>query len=401
MELEITGLAFGGRGVARWEGKVVFVAGALPGERVEAEVQGRHRGVLEAAVRRVLVASPWREPEVCPLALNRCGGCDLAHVAAAFRQQALKLSLAGALRGAPAELKEAVAAALFYPSPWHYRLRGTLHWQPPRELGFFAPRSHRVVSVEPCRVLSHQLVVLLPSWAETLHRAGLPAGELAFLEDLAASRRLLLYRGAKVSRLPVLAGVSGFHTPGGRGWGERELVLELPRPLWVPVGAFVQGNRFLLPQLWQLAVELVAGLGARRVVDLYGGVGFFAAAACQAGACQVVVVEHNRLAAKAAKRNLPEAQVLAVDAETAVSSGLLAGQELVILDPPRGGLSAAVREAVSSSGVPCLLYLSCDPACLARDVTYLASAGYRVRWAKLFDLFAGTHHGELAVLLQR
>ncbi len=401
MELEVTGLAFGGRGVARWEGQVVFVAGALPGERVEVEVQGRHRGVLHAAARRVLVASPWREPEPCPLALSRCGGCDLAHVAAAFRPQALKLSLAGAVRGAPAELKEAVEKAPFFPSPWHYRVRGTLHWQPPQELGFFALRSHRVVSVEPCRVLSRQLVVLLPGWAEALHRAGVPAGELAFLEDLAASRRLLLYRGPKVSRLPLLAGVSGFHTPDGRGWGERELALELPRALWVPVGAFVQGNRFLLPQLWQLAVELVADLGARRVADLYGGVGFFAAAACQAGASHVVVVEHNRLAAKAAQRNLPEAQVLAVDAETAVSSGLLAGQELVILDPPRGGLSAAVRQAVGVSGAPSLLYLSCDPACLARDVAYLASNGYRVRWAKLFDLFAGTHHGELAVLLQR
>lgn len=400
MELEITDLAFGGKGVAREAGQVYLVAGALPGERVEAELLGRRRGVVEAVARSVLRPSPWREPDPCPLAGTSCGGCDFAHVASGFREQAFKASLAGALRGGPEALAEAVRQARFHASPWGYRLRGSLHWQPPL-LGFFAPRSHRVTSLAPCRVLSPGLVQLLPTWEEALARSQLPPGELRFLEDLAGEKRLVGFRGPSPKRWPRLPGVEGFWMPGGRGYGERALELALPTPLQVPLGAFVQGNRFLLPRLWELAAQLVRGSGAKRVLDLYGGVGFFAAAAAAGGAQELTVVELSRLAAQAAKVNLPQAKVLPVAAEVAVGSGVLEGQELVILDPPRGGLSPTVRQAVAAARAESLLYLSCDPACLARDARELAASGWQVAWAELFDLFAGTHHGELAVLFRR
>lgn len=401
MELEITGLAFGGRGLARKGKEVFLVAGALPGERVRVEVSGRRRGVLEAAVQEVLSPSPWRDPSPCPLAGGICGGCDFAHVAAAFREQAYKASLLGALRGAPQALGEAVAAAQFFPSPWHYRLRGHLHWKPPRHLGFFAPRSHRVVGLEPCRVLSRPLVELLPVWAEALGRAGLPAGNLEFLEDLEARQRLLFFRGGSPPPLPPLPGVEGFWAPGGRGWGLRHLQLALPKALKVPVGAFLQGNRHLLPELWSMVCQLVKDSRAKKVADLYGGVGFFAAAAEAGGASHLEVVELARLSAQAAKENLPSARVWCTSAEEAVGQGVLQGKDLVILDPPRGGLSPGVREALLGASAPLLLYVSCDPPCLARDVSHLVGAGYQVIWARLFDLFAGTHHVELAVLLQR
>lgn len=402
MELEIQTLAFGGWGVARQGGQVWFVSNALPGERVMVAEERRRRGIVEARTLEVLSPSSWREPDPCPKAFGDCGGCDLAHVAAGFREKAYKTSLLGALRGAPEALRTAVEAAAFFPSPWHYRLRGRLHWVPEAQvLGFYAPGSHRVGSLEGCRVLSLGTVALLPAWAESLRKANLPAGELEFLEDLTAERRLLLFRGVFSGHLPPLPGVDGFWGLRGRGWGERQLTLELPVPLTVPVGAFVQGNRFLLPEIFRTVEGVVREGGYSRVVDLYGGVGFLAAAARCGGAQEVTVVELSRRAAQAARANLPQALVLPVPAEVAVEQGALRGASLLILDPPRGGLSPAVRDAVAAAEASALLYVSCDPACLARDVCHLVGAGFSVRWAKLFDLFAGTHHVELAVLLQR
>lgn len=402
MELEIKTLAFGGRGVARQGGEVWFVSNALPGERVTVAEERRRRGIVEARTLEVLSPSPWREPEPCPKAFGECGGCDLAHVAAGFREKAYKTSLSGALRGAPEALRTAVEAAAFFPSPWHYRLRGRLHWAPEAQvLGFYAPSSHRVASLEGCRVLSAGTLALLPAWAESLKKANLPAGELEFLEDLPGERRLLLFRGLFSGELPRLPGVDGFWGIRGRGWGQRELTLELPLPLTVPVGSFVQGNRFLLAELWRMVEGLVREEGFSRVVDLYAGVGFLAAAARFGEAQELTVVEVSQRAARAARANLPQARVLSMPAEAAVGQGALIGADLVILDPPRGGLSPAVREAVVAAKLSSLLYVSCDPACLARDAKVLMDAGFGVRWAKLFDLFAGTHHVELAVLFRK
>ncbi|MCX7895791.1 MAG: TRAM domain-containing protein [Thermoanaerobaculum sp.] len=401
MEVEVTALAFGGRGVARLD-QVWLVAGALPGERVQVEEERRRRGVVEGRVVRVLHPSPWREAEPCPQAGTTCGGCDFAHVAYRFREQAYKASLAGALRGAPESLRRAVEQGSFFPSPWHYRLRGRLHWDPQQgQLGFFAPRSHRVANLQGCRVLSQELVALLPHWANVLRAADFPAGEVEFLEDLAARQRLVLFRGMGPGAPPGLPGVQGFWNLHGGGWGERELFLALPEPLVVPLGSFVQGNRFLLEPLCCTVAEVVRDGGFDRVVDLYGGVGFLAAAAWQGGARQVRVVEVSRRAAAAAQKNLPRAQVWATQAEAAVQQGVLEEAQLLILDPPRGGLSPLVRRAAERAKVQAVLYLSCDPACLARDSQGLVRRGFQVVWAKLFDLFAGTHHVELAVLFQR
>lgn len=402
MELEVQSLAYGGRGVAHYGGEVWFVRGALPGEKVVAVEERRRRGIVEARAVRVLFPSPWREANACPKALTECGGCDLAHVAVHFRGEAYKASLLGALRGAPQALLRAVAEAAFSPSPWHYRLRGRLHWAAEgKVLGFFAPSSHRVASLEGCRVLSLDLLALLPSWVEGLKEAHVPSGELEFLEDIPAQRRLLLFHGRFSSKLPRLPGVDGFWEVRGRGWGERQLTLELPMRLSVPVGAFVQSNRFLLPELFRMVEALVQEGGYERVVDLYGGVGFLAAAARSGGARELTVVEVSWRAAHAARSNLPQARVLPVSAEEAVQRGALNGASLLIVDPPRGGLSPAVREAVAFSQASAVLYVSCDPACLSRDAQKLATGGFSARWAKLFDLFAGTHHVELAVLFQR
>ena len=154
MRLEVEGIGGGGRGVARAEGRTWFVAGALPGELVEAEVERERAGIVEARTVAVLRPSPWREAEPCPVAAA-CGGCDLTHVNRESTVEVLRAVVVGALRHSPRELATAVAAAGVVVSPWKYRLRATLHWDPDAgTLGFFGESSHRVVDIAPCRVVS-------------------------------------------------------------------------------------------------------------------------------------------------------------------------------------------------------------------------------------------------------
>lgn len=177
--------------------------------------------------------------------------------------------------------------------------------------------------------------------------------------------------------------------------------MQLPVSLWVPLGAFFQGNRFLVPRLFDRVGRIVKESGCRKVVDLYGGVGLLAGAARQAGAREVILVERDGLAARAAARNLPECRVLEESAERFLADPSTAKDTLAILDPPRVGLSAAAREAVARWGPDRLLVMSCDAARFGRDAAALMTAGYALGVIELWDLFGGSHHVEILASFAR
>ncbi len=406
MRLEIESLAGGGRGVARAGGKVWFVAGALPGEVVEAEPERERAGVVEARVTGVVQASPWREPSPCPVA-SACGGCDLAHLRREGAAEALRLLARGALRHADATLVDAAARAAVTVSPMAWRLRARLHWDAGRAvLGFFGPRSHRTVAIDACRVVSPLLLRTLPRLAAGLAGARLGDGDLDWIEDLDASRAVAGWRGARAA-MPRLAGLAGLHPLGtdgeivAGGWGEEGVELALPIPLWVPVGAFFQGNRHLVPRLFARVAELVRGLGGGTVVDLYGGVGFLAAAAAYGGAREVALVEPNPAAARAAVRNLEGARIVCGTAETYLARSPLDHAAVAIVDAPRTGVSAQVSGALCDRPPSALIMLACDLGRFGRDAGRLLAGGFTLRSLELWDLFAGSHHVEALATLAR
>jgi 23S rRNA (uracil1939-C5)-methyltransferase len=406
VRLEITGLAGGGRGVARSGGKVWFVAGALPGEVVDAEVERERAGIVEARTREVIAASPWREPAPCPVA-GACGGCDLTHLQRAAASEVLRSAAIGALRHAPPVLADAVREAPVRVSAMGWRLRARLHWDSAHGvLGFRAARSHDVVAIAPCRVVSPLLLRALPEVAGALRLAGAGDGELEWIEDLAGEKAVAGWRGATVPDRP-LGELAGFHrltgdgeiVPGG--WGETGVMMYLPVPLCVPVGVFFQGNRHLVPGLFATVTELVRAADPARVVDLYGGVGFLAAAAGHAGAGDVTVVEASRPAAAAARRNLPEATVIAAAAEAYLAAPGAAAGTLAIVDPPRTGLSRPAAEGLVRWRPERIVLLACDAARFGRDGGRLLASGYRLESAELWDLFAGSHHVEILASFSR
>jgi len=406
MRLDIESLAGGGKGVARAGGKVWFVAGALPGELVDAEPSRRRAGVVEARATRILHAAPWRDASPCPVA-DACGGCDLAHVRREAAPEVLRLLAEGALRHASAALSEAVRRAPVVASPMPWRMRARLHWDSRRAvLGFFGPRSHRTVAIDECRVVSPLLLGALQPLASALAASRLGDGDLDWLEDLAGTHAVAGWRGAPAS-MPEVEGLAGLHPldeEGGvlaGGWGETGVTIELPVPLWVPTGAFFQGNRHLVPLLFGRVGELVRELGGGSVVDLYGGVGFLAAAARHAGADSVTVVEPNGVAAQAAIRNLPGAVVENRTAEAFLGAARLPSDATAILDAPRSGLSRPMADALCGQAPRAIIMLACDLARFGRDAGRLLDGGYTLRSLELWDLFAGSHHVEVLASLAR
>jgi 23S rRNA (uracil1939-C5)-methyltransferase len=401
VRLEIESLGGGGRGVARARRKVWFVAGALPGEVVEAEIELERRGVVEARVKTVIKASPWREADPCPVA-GACGGCDLAHVRRSVTAEALREITRGALRHAPPGLADKVQKAPVVVSDLGWRLRARLHWEAETKiLGFRQLRSHRTVEISPCRVVSRLLLDGLPRMAQALAAANLPDGEVEWLENLGASAAVAGWRGHEAPPEVPVRGLAGWHPLGEGGallpggWGARGVTMELPVSLRVPVGSFFQGNRHLVPRLFTRVGELVRAHGHARVVDLYGGVGFLAAAAKHAGAAAITLIEGNRITAEAAAANLPGALVLAVSAEDYLGDAGSGTATLAIVDPPRTGLSAAATEGLLRWRPTGIVFLSCDAARFGRDTARLLATGYTLASLELWDLFGGSHHVEI------
>jgi hypothetical protein len=281
------------------------------------------------------------------------------------------------------------------------------------------------VDITPCRVVSRLLLDARDGLARALAAAGLPAGELTWLEDLEGTQAVLGWTGWGRPPRPEVAGPVGFHPldRGGRvrpgGWGKSSVTIAVPlvatpEPsaaqrvdgaravlLTVPVGAFFQGNRFLVPRLFERVASLVRTAGLSRVVDLYGGVGFLAAAARQAGAAEITVVEASGVAAAAARVNLPTARVLPSSAEGYLRRPRSGGDTLAILDPPRRGLSREVRDGLLRWRPEGIVLLACDPASFGRDAGALLGAGYSLESVELWDLFAGSHHVETLASFRR
>ncbi len=402
MRLAITALAGGGRGVARHDGTVWLVAGALPGEVVEVVAERRRAGIVEARAVAVVAASEWRAEDPCPW-LEKCGGCDLGHVRATARHPLLREVTCGALRHAPPALAAAVQQAeVVGGTGTGRRLRARLHWDPAAAtLGFRGARSHRVVRIDGCRTAPLGLTAKLLDFERVLAGRWPRAVEVEWLEELAGQQAVAGVLGGR-EEVPRWSGVAGFwRVVGGghgAGWGARGVVMALPTPLFVPVGGFFQASRELVPQLFQRVALLTRTLAVSRVVDLYGGVGFLAAAAGAGGARELTVVEGNPLAARAARANLPGARVVATACQRFLDRERLPADALVIVDPPRAGLAAPVREALVAQRPPFVLLLACDAARFGRDGAALLAGGYALSELQLWDMFPGTHHVEILAL---
>lgn len=406
--------AAGGRMVARHQGQVVLVLGAVPGERVRARVERVARGVVFAETVDVLAPSPDRRQADGDL---RCGGMVLAHVRYC-RQLTLKAEIVrdAFRRIARMELPSAVGVT---GSPEAgYRSHARLHVREGR-IGFVREGTHEVCDAGPTRQLASRTLEWLDSVRQAMVQrrlTGLSAIELA--EDVAGDERAChveLRPGAVPADYRWLGeGLRGLSAACGDRPG---VTLVAGRPaiddhlragggqvvqLTHDVRAFFQSNRFLLQPLVDHVRALVP---PGPVLDLYAGVGLFGLTLAAAGPAPVTLVEGDPVSSRNLRRNAApfasHVTVVPLSVEQALAEPRrlrVPADATVIVDPPRTGLSGAVRAGLLRLAPPRLVYVSCDVATLARDARALLDEGWQLASIAAMDMFPNTAHVECVAL---
>jgi 23S rRNA (uracil1939-C5)-methyltransferase len=421
IELDITALSHAAEGIGRHSGRAVFVPFALPGERVAVEIVDEKKTYARAVLRQILTVSADRVQPRCPhhFALGHaapggapetsdlktaCGGCQLQHLAypaqLEFKQRAAAEQLArvGGWQDPP------VRAALASPEAFNYRNHVQFALTPQGEAGFRAANSHAIVPVRECHLLHPALAALYP------HIRLEPGTELDYLTLRAGvdDEALVVFEtGGEAPEveldLPVSAALL---RPDGASFAiaDRADVTEAVRgrTFKVSAGSFFQVNTPVAEQMVDL---VLAGLELRpgeTLLDLYCGVGLFSAfAAPSAG--RVIGIEAYPPAVNDAAENLDEFDNVEIYEATAeaVLPSLNTGVDAVVLDPPRAGCAPEVVDALLRLQPARLVYVSCDPATLARDARRLAAGGYALDWAQPLDMFPQTYHVECVTRFTR
>jgi len=421
----IVDLTHEGVGIADLDGQRVFVADALPGERVEMRLRKRRRKLREADLTRVIESSPSRVHPECEY-FGRCGGCALQHFAhpaqIEFKQKVVAETLKRIGRVEPEEWLPAAESA-----PWHYRRRARLGVKyvagKGRVLvGFRERAGPYVTDMQRCPVLAPPLDGLLGELAALIERSSIkesiPQIEAAVADDASALVLRVLAAPSAADEQAFLEfgarhGVDLYLQPGGPGTvaplgPTRALKYRLPELNltfeFLPTD-FVQVNAGINAELVTTAVRLACVQPTDRVLDLYCGLGNFSLPLAQR-AGELVGVEGEaglvaRAVRNAAANGIGNARFLTADLTAADWSFYREHWDVVVLDPPRTGAAAPIAE-MHRSGPRRIVYVSCHPATLARDAQVLVGQfGYRLTKARVFDMFPHTHHIEALALFER
>lgn len=402
--------AAGGRMIARHEGQVVFVAGAIPGERVRALVDRVSKQLAFANTIEVLAQSPDRRSVDVDWA---CGGSFYAHIAYE-RQLRLKAEVVADAFARIAKMPLTAAVPVTASQEHGYRMRARLHVQNGR-FGFFREGTHELCDVEATRQLLPDTVDALRRLQDALRGTQVTSCELS--ENISAAERVVLLELAPPAVAPdhvvEIDGISGVlfadqqqgHLTVSYGSpyvSDRVPVATETAALSHHVQSFFQGNRYLLPQL---VGQVLAQVPEGTVTDLYAGVGLFAVCLAARGHNSVVAVEGDRSSARDLESNAAPygtaVHVQHISVEHYLKRRGLRRPDALLLDPPRTGMSREAMSGLLALKVARVVYLSCDPATLARDVKRFAEVGYRLEHIEAFDLFPNTAHIETLAVMTR
>lgn len=395
--------------IARANGQVILVSGAIPGETVLARVERTGRGATFA--RAVAIPEPSadrREAFTDP----RCGGCLYAHIAYP-RQLAIKGQVIADALTRIGRIPMPTTASVAASPAEGYRMRARLHLRSGR-IGFFREGTHEICDARPTRQLLPETCDVLDGVEAVLRSLG--AGlvrEVEVSENVSADARVLHLEAAgpldprPLTTLATAAGITGLTLGSQLVGGDPHVVDTLQIDgqaitLRRHVQSFFQGNRFLLGEL----VNRVVGHVPRgaEIVDLYAGVGLFSIAVAVSRDAHVQAVEGDRAAATdlafnaAAHKGMVEAIPRPVESFVRGSDR---AADVLIIDPPRTGMSREALDRALALAARIVVYVSCDVATLARDVRRFSEAGYQLAAVDAFDLFPNTPHVEAVVKLER
>jgi len=379
LPLTIEKLVSGGYGLARIDGKAVFVIGGLPGETVTAEKSPSKGGVEFYRAIEIVSPSPFRRAPACPH-FGICGGCSwldfeyTAQVEAKLSIFAEQLRRVGKIHNIPSVIP-------FTGCESGYRRRAQIKFdRESHTAGFFKADSNEVVSITHCPLLDSALndvLLKIPSYIDSV-----PSH---------ARHIRLLGADSGVLSSPVLDNCTT----------EKGVITVGSNKIAVSGDSFFQSNRFLTEALSNWVSDHASG---EYCIDLFGGAGFFSLAAGR-NFKKGLLVEQNQEMAKSAEKSFGENGLShftarGITAELFFKNTLKKEIPTVIVDPPRTGLAKEVRLGIAALIPETIIYISCDPSTQARDLGFFINEkGYRITAAALFDLYPNTHHIETGVVL--
>jgi 23S rRNA (uracil1939-C5)-methyltransferase len=371
-KVQIEKMAFGGDGIARHEGLVLFVALAAPGDELLVQITEKKKNFARAEIVEILSPGPSRIKPPC-VYFGHCGGCNWQH-----------LSYEGQLEQKEKivreQLREHLAHVVFEniepsPQPLRYRNRIQLKYEQPR-LGFYGRGTHEIVDIDDCLITEEALAKEIPPLKKSLS----------------------IGRKTAIPKIELLLKTSG----------EKEIVFE-DSPF--EGAGFSQVNRWQNEKLIATVLEWAATAPFTAIYDLYAGAGNFTFPLLQKfPTVKVIGVELNSKTVQLAQKRIADQSLspkkidfFLADVELFLKRTSLVDNALIVLDPPRAGCSENVLKYIEHQPISRLLYISCDPSSLARDLTRLHSQKrpWRLVRAKPFDMFPQTDHVETLVELVR
>jgi 23S rRNA (uracil1939-C5)-methyltransferase len=438
-------MIYGGDGLARLpadsggRGKAAFVPFVLPAEQIEAAITEQKAGFVRARAQAILAPSSYRVVPSCRY-FTQCGGCHYQHASYEQQLEIKKEILRESLRRT-AKIELPVEIQAHASPPWNYRNRSRLQVQtnPSFAAGYFRMASHELLAVEECPISSPLINRGMAALWQSGRGGGVPEGvrEVEFFANAedsellvevsaaADARRAALrtWAGSLRAAMPEIAGVVVFRETQSRTENLQEklltigagyLIYQTERARYrVSAGSFFQTNRHLIDELVRIVTQ---GQSGELALDLYAGVGLFSIAlndfhhtvSVESSPTSAGDLSYNRSSNTKAVLVTTEQYLDRMDKPGPVGKGdsppymdIGHKPDLTVVDPPRSGLGERVARKLASLGAPRIVYVSCDPVTLARDLVALLAAGYRIAEAHLVDLFPQTYHLESVIHLAR
>ena len=413
IRLEINSLAYGPYGVGREQQRVVLVPLTAPGDEVEARIVAEKKNYATANLIRVLKPSPHRQPAPCPY-FPRCGGCPWQHVNYARQLAAKENIVRENLRRIGHVEHFQLLPIVPSPDPYHYRRRIRLQCSADKTLGFHSASTHELVPIDACLIADDELnrkLAAARSWTASLQTAlrtveivkadrkgtailvGRTAAAFAGADDASCARFL--------ARQPEICGLVMAGRDWRRVWGETHVTFHAHDALALTGDAdvFSQVNQAASRLLVRELLDWGQFAERDRILELYAGAGNLTLAMAQQ-ARAVVAVEQDKIAVAAGRANgslhrLENIRWLRADVGTAVRSLSRDGERFtqIVLNPPRTG-AKGLEAGLAGFAARKILYVSCNPATLARDLAALRNFDYALGRVRPFDLFPHTFHVE-------
>lgn len=425
-QINIQRLGINGEGVGYLDGMTVFVDGALPGELVDVRIYEQHKRYARAKVVNTLTLSPHRKTPPCPL-FGTCGGCQIMHLDEEVQLKTKTERVVDALQRI-GKLDVDVQPCISSPSALHYRnkIQLPIRGGDPLRIGLYAQNSHDLVEIDDCKIhcplgdQAFQKVKMILKNAPIseeifktlLIKTAISTQQVLVILVTQGTPELASIAQQILESMPEIKGVvqnihdssnnvilgKTFRTLAGQGSIEEKL-----SGLYFKVSpaSFFQVNPAQAEKLYQKALELADLKGEEKVLDAYCGVGTLSLILAQR-AKEVIGVECVSDAIRDAQENARRNQINNVrfvcdKAEDFIST--LKNVDVAVINPPRKGCESNFLEKLSALAPERIVYISCDPATLARDLAFLCCRGYKVDHVQPFDMFPQTAHVECVVSL--